>query len=197
MGSVFFSSCPAVSHRFSLCPGFISRMRRIYPDKRYPCVFQKSGIFEQNPQFHNQESTGKRIRSFEMGFLPIKKKNTTQCLGIDLQISDIILFNNSNINIANNNTVKKYDFDRRQFLSKCWPILSKLPTMWLWMPVCIPLWNTIFETVASFLDIKLPYHKIHPFSVIWWVSVNLYSYRILLPLLRSSLVPIFGQCLHI
>ena len=31
------------------------------------------------------------------------------------------MFNNSNTNIANN-TVKKYDLDRRQFLPKCRPI---------------------------------------------------------------------------
>ena len=56
-------------------------MRRIYPDKRYPCDVQKSGISGRNPQFHNQDSIGKIIRSFEKGFLPIKKKkNTSQCL---------------------------------------------------------------------------------------------------------------------
>lgn len=74
MSSVIFSSCPALSRYVSLCPGFISRMRRIYPDKRYPCDVQKSGISGQNPQFHNQDSIGKIIRSFEKGFLPIKKK---------------------------------------------------------------------------------------------------------------------------
>ena len=82
------------------------------------------------------------------------------------------MFSNSNTNIANNNTVKKYDLNRRQ--SSLNADLSELPTMWLWMPLCVPLWNTIFETVANFLDIKFP-----------------------LPLLRTSLVPIFGQRLHI
>lgn len=32
------------------------------------------------------------------------------------------MFSNSNTNIANNKTVKKYDLDKRQFLSKCRPI---------------------------------------------------------------------------
>ena len=111
-----FSSLPAFSRRVPRCPGFISSMRRIYPDKRYPCVFQKSGIFGQNPQFHNQESIGKIIISFVLGFLPMGKKKKKN------KKKNLTMFSNSNTNIANNNTVKKYDLDRRQFLSKCRPI---------------------------------------------------------------------------
>ena len=161
-----FSSLPAFSRRVPRCPGFISSMRRIYPDKRYPCVFQKSGIFGQNPQFHNQESIGKIIRSFEMGFLPMgkkkkkTKKKTSQCLVTATPILLTIIQSRSMTSTEDSSSLNAD--------------LSELPTMWLWMPLCVPLWNTIFETVANFLDIKFP-----------------------LPLLRTSLVPIFGQRLHI
>lgn len=113
----------------------------------------------------------------------IKKKKNSQCL---VTATPILLTIKQSRSMTSTKDSSSLNAD-----------LSELPTMWLWMPLCVPLWNTIYETVANFLDIKFPYHKIHPFPVVWWVFVNLYSYRILLPLLRSSLVSIFGQCLHI